>query len=209
MQGIVELGIQARMNADRHDAAEEVAQGGRHMPQRFLDALPEQPEEDHVAEDVQEIGVQEHRREDRRQLVPCGYESEAVRDLLGRQEDRGESEHGAVDDDQGVDHPGSMSDGKIADHRNDEHDRPHRHAGCELASPRHHERRPDRRRHGRIDAPDGLPDDLVEEEVIGAVLDLEVEPLRELGHRGGRGVLGLDVDPGRAVDVGREIGLRA
>ena len=53
-------------------------------------------------------------------------------------------------------------------------------------SPRHHKRRPDRRRHGRVGAPDGLPDDLVEEQVVGAVLDLEVEPPRELGH-GGRG----------------------
>ena len=41
--------------------------------------------------------------------------------------------------------------------------------------PRHHEGRPHRRRHDGVRALDGLPDDLVEEQVVGAILDLEVE----------------------------------
>ena len=55
---------------------------------------------------------------------------------------------------------------------------------------------------GRVDPSDGLPDDLVEDQIIGAVLDLEVEPLRQLGHGGAPRVLGVDVHAGRAVDIG-------
>ena len=75
------------------------------------------------------------------------------------------------------------------------------------ASLRQHERRADRRRHGRVGPLDRLPDDLVEHQVVGAVLDLQVRAAsRALGPQAVVVVLGLEVDPGRAVDVGREVG---
>src|SRR5208337_3159081 len=74
-------------------------------------------------------------------------------------------------------------------------------------SPRHHKRSADWRGHGRVDAADGLPDDLVEEQIIGTVLDFQVEPPGELGHGGTHRVLGVDVHAGRAVDVGQGVGL--
>ena len=72
---------------------------------------------------------------------------------------------------------------------------------------RQDEGRSDRRRHDRIGSLDGLPDDLVEEQIVGAVLDLQVEAHRDFGHGSPSRVPGVQVDTRRAMDVGTEVGL--
>jgi len=47
------------------DAAEEIEHEVARVAEGVLDVIPEDKEEQHVPRDVQQIGVQEHRREDR------------------------------------------------------------------------------------------------------------------------------------------------
>ena len=53
---------------------------------------------------------------------------------------------------------------------------------------------------------DGLPDDLVEEQVVSAILDLEIQALGDRGQRGIARVSGVHVDSRRAMVERREIG---
>ncbi len=61
--------VDGHLGAERDEPAEQVEDDEAHPPHGVLDGGPEDGEEDHVAEDVQEAGVQEHGGE---HGLPCG-----------------------------------------------------------------------------------------------------------------------------------------
>ena len=67
--------------------------------------------------------------------------------------------------------------------------------------------RADRRRHHRFGSFDGLPDDLVEEKIVGAILNFQVKAHRNFGHGCPPRVSRVQVDPRRAMDVVNVVGL--
>ena len=52
-----------RLQRRRREPAEEVEDDEAHAAERVLDVVPEDPEEQHVAEQVEPVGVHEHGRE--------------------------------------------------------------------------------------------------------------------------------------------------
>jgi hypothetical protein len=57
------------------------------------------PEEEHVSQDVEDVAVQEHRSEDRRQIVLSRDESVPTRHPLVGGKDRSGSKHSEIRDD--------------------------------------------------------------------------------------------------------------
>ena len=61
--GTVELRVDDDLGERRRDTADEVEQQERDRAEPILDVVPEDPQEEHVAEQVQPAAVQEHARE--------------------------------------------------------------------------------------------------------------------------------------------------